>query len=103
VVTQVEEHEPGSLQEAQGNSTGALPAPSREVPDAEGEEDDDDTDEIYFLAHKYQDVEPGRTDEREGMVHTETRGEDSEDTRTSLGIIRDPHAGTYQKTSAQIR
>jgi hypothetical protein len=61
-VTQVEECESGSLEEAQGNSMGALPAPSREVPDAERKEDEDDTDEIYFLAREYQDEEPGRTE-----------------------------------------
>jgi hypothetical protein len=83
-VPQVEGRETGSLQEAQRNSTGALPAPSREVQDVEREENEDDTDEIYFLAREYPDEETGQKKGWERAAHTEMGGGDSEDTRVYL-------------------
>ncbi|KAJ7334645.1 hypothetical protein DFH08DRAFT_965395 [Mycena albidolilacea] len=83
-VPQVEERETGSPQEAQRNSTGALPAPSREVPDAGCREDEDNTNEIYFLAREYPDEETGQNTGREKAAHMGTGGENSEGTRVYL-------------------
>ncbi|KAJ7622986.1 hypothetical protein B0H17DRAFT_1151494 [Mycena rosella] len=72
----LEERVPERTEEAQGNSTGALPAPSREVPAVEREEAEDVTNEIYFLAREYTDEEMANW-----MAHTGEKEQDSENTR----------------------
>ncbi|KAJ7172818.1 hypothetical protein C8R43DRAFT_1119658 [Mycena crocata] len=70
--------------EAQGNSTGVLPTPSREVHGVDGEEHDEDTDEIYFTAcESMEEDEVGAKEEGEmtEAAHTVNWEENSEDTR----------------------
>ncbi|KAJ7785187.1 hypothetical protein DFH07DRAFT_948266 [Mycena maculata] len=82
----VNEQAQETTQEALGNSTGELPTPSREVPDVELGESDDDTDEIYFLARE--DPEPDEQErcggEYEEAAHTVEVEDDGEDARVYL-------------------
>ncbi|KAJ7432600.1 hypothetical protein B0H11DRAFT_2260315 [Mycena galericulata] len=80
---------PEMHEEAQGNSTGDLPAPSREVQGVGDEKNEDDTDETFFTARKWidEDVVDTRSDGR--TVHTEQEI-NSDDTRVSgpvAGIV----------------
>jgi hypothetical protein len=62
-------------EEAQENSTGDLPSPSREVMSVDEETDEDDTDKIFFTAPE----EPIEEDQGgEGTVHTEKQSETRE-------------------------
>jgi hypothetical protein len=82
------------VEEAQENSTGDLPSPSREVMSVEEETDNDDTDKIFFTAPE----EPITEDEEgEGTVHT---GEQSE-TREYLpgDISRSPQREVLNEMS----
>ncbi|KAJ7798025.1 hypothetical protein B0H14DRAFT_3492967 [Mycena olivaceomarginata] len=82
------------VEEAQENSTGDLPSPSREVMSVEEETDNNDTDEIFFTAPEKPITED---EEGEGTVHT---GEQSK-TREYLpgDISRSPQREVLNKMS----